>query len=194
MEEKDKMLKEALDKLEKCCPGSTSVSHMSTASAVLHKALLELDLARSQEQHFREEADALLEGISIIMSSETIGVAFKKILDILKRLTKSDDAFILQENDDLSFSVAASSSPQFEGMTWQHDQMTTYVLKEGVTIKAVYVEYGAIIVSGISEKNLSGAQSSIESLLPLELTLKGPSDKGIPDVESIIIISASVTG
>ena len=133
MEEKDKALKEALDKLEKCCPGSTRVSHMNTASAVLHKALLELDLARIQEQHFREESDALLEGMSIIMDSENIDIAFKKTLELLKRLIKFDDAFILRENNDGSLSVVASSSPQFEDIIWPHDLMTKYILNEGFT-------------------------------------------------------------
>lgn len=46
MGEKDKELKDALQKLEKCCPGSTRVSHMQTASTELHKALLDLDRAK----------------------------------------------------------------------------------------------------------------------------------------------------
>lgn len=133
MVENEKALKEALDKLEKCCPGSTRVSHMNTASSILHKALIELDLARSQEQHLREESDALLEGISIIMNSENIGIAFKKVLEILKRLIKFDDAFILREHNGPDFSVVVSSSPQYEDILWQHDLMTKYVLNEGLT-------------------------------------------------------------
>ena len=65
--------------------------------------------------------------------SEDIGIAFKKVLEILKRQIKFDDAFILQENNDESFSVVASSSPQFEDIVWQHDLMTKYVLTEGFT-------------------------------------------------------------
>jgi hypothetical protein len=71
--------------------------------------------------------------MSIIMDSENISIAFKKILELLKRLIKFDDAFILRENHDGSLSVVASSSPQFEDFIWQHDLMTKYVLNEGLT-------------------------------------------------------------
>jgi len=56
---KGKELQDALQRLETCCPGSTRVSHMQTASTELHKALLDLDQARNQEQHLRKESDAL---------------------------------------------------------------------------------------------------------------------------------------
>ena len=81
---KGKELHDALQRLETCCPGSTRVSHMQTASTELHKALLDLDQARNQEQHLRKESDALLEGMNVIISSKSSRKAFKMVLEVLK--------------------------------------------------------------------------------------------------------------
>ena len=128
MGEKDKELKDALQKLEKCCPGSTQVSHMQTASTELHKALLDLDHSKKQEQRLREESDALLEGMDIIINSESTRKAFKKVLEVLKRLIKFDDAFVLQEQNNGSLSSVISSSPQFENLVWYPGAMFKHVL------------------------------------------------------------------
>ena len=128
MEEKDKDLKDALQKLEKCCPGSTRVSHMQTASAELHKALLKLDQARTREKRLREESDALLEGMDIIKNSESIQDAFKKVLEILKRIIEFDEAFVLRESTGGNLSSVVSSSPQFENIVWKPGPMVKHVL------------------------------------------------------------------
>lgn len=128
MREKDKELKDALQMLEKCCPGSTRVSHMQTASTELHKALLDLDRVKNQEQRLREESDALLEGMNIIINSESTLKAFKKVLEIFKRLIKFDDAFILQEQSNGSLSSVISSSSQFENLVWYPGAMFKHVL------------------------------------------------------------------
>ena len=128
MEEKDKDLKEALQKLEKCCPGSTRVSHMQTASTELHKALLKLDQARNREKCLREESDALLEGMDIIKNSESIQDAFKKVLEILKRIIEFDEAFVLRESTGGNLSSVVSSSPQFENVVWYPGAMLKHVL------------------------------------------------------------------
>lgn len=128
MAEKDKELQDALQSLETCCPGSTRVSHMQTASAKLHKALLDLDSARNQERHLREESDALLEGMNAIISSKSTHKAFKMVLEVLKRLLKCDDAFVLREQSDGSLSSVASSSPLFENLVWTPGAMFKHVL------------------------------------------------------------------
>jgi GAF domain-containing protein len=128
MREKDKEMKDALQKLEKCCPGSTRVSHMQTASTELHKALLDLDRVKNQEQRLREESDALLEGMNIIINSESPLKTLKKVLEILKRLIKFDDAFVLQEQNNGSLSSVVSSSPQFENLVWSNGAMSKHVL------------------------------------------------------------------
>jgi GAF domain-containing protein len=128
MGEESKDLQDALQRLEKCCPGSSRVSHMQTASTELHKALLNLDHARNQEQRLRKESDALLEGMNIIINSENTQTAFKMILDVLKRFIKFDDAFVLSENSDGSLSSVASSSPLFENSVWYPGTMFKHVL------------------------------------------------------------------
>ena len=142
MEEIYKELKQALEKLEKCCPGSTRVSHMSTASTELHKALLKLEQARSQEQRLREESDSLLDVVNIIKGSENNQEAFKKVFEVLKRLIKFDDAFILKERTDGSLSTVASSSPQFENIIWYPGQMMKHVLL-GRTTNIQNINYSA---------------------------------------------------
>jgi transcriptional regulator with GAF, ATPase, and Fis domain len=133
MGEKGKELQDALQRLEKCCPGSTRVSHMHTASAELHKALLNLDHAKNQEQRLREETDALLEGMKIIITSENIQTAFKLILDVLKKLIKFDNAFVLREQNDGSLSSVASSSPLFENSVWYPGAIFKYILSGNAT-------------------------------------------------------------
>jgi len=131
--EEGKDLQEALKRLEKCCPGSTRVSHMQTASTELHKALLDLDHARNQEQRLRKESDALLEGMNIIVNSENTQTALKKILAVLKRFIKFDDAFVLSENSDGSLSSVASSSPLFENSVWYPGAMFKHILSGNFT-------------------------------------------------------------
>ena len=115
---KGKELQDALRRLETCCPGSTRVSHMQTASTELHKALLDLDQARNQELRLREESDALLEGMNVIISSKSSRKAFKMVLEVLKGLLNFDDAFVLREQSNGTLSSVASSSPLFENLVW----------------------------------------------------------------------------
>jgi hypothetical protein len=128
MSKKDKELQDALQRLETCCPGSTRVSHMQTASTELHKALLDLDHARNQELRFREESDALLDGMNAIISSKSTGKAFKIVLELLKKLLNFDAAFVLREQSDGSLFSVASSSPQFENLVWHPGVMSRHVL------------------------------------------------------------------
>lgn len=125
---KDKELEDALRRLESCCPGSTRVSHMQTASTELHKALLNLDHARNQEKRLRKESDALLEGMDIIISSESTQKAFKMVLEVLKKLLSFDDAFVLREQSNGSFTSVASTSPLFEDLVWYPGAMFKHVL------------------------------------------------------------------
>lgn len=128
MDNIEKELQDALQRLEACCPGSTRVSHQQTASTELHKALLNLDRAREQEQRLREESDALLEGMDIIIRSENARKAFKMVLEVLKRFINFDDAFVLREQSNGCLSSVVSSSPQFENIVWQPGAMSEYVL------------------------------------------------------------------
>ncbi|MBW2466879.1 MAG: response regulator [Deltaproteobacteria bacterium] len=125
---KDKELQDALTRLEKCCPGSTSDSNQQTLSSALHEALLNLDRARKQEQCLKEESDALLQGMDIIISSESTTKAFNMVLEVLKNLLGFDDAFVLREQGDGCLSVVASSSSQFENSVWQPGAMFKHVL------------------------------------------------------------------
>ena len=167
MEEIYKELKQALEKLEKCCPGSTRVSHMSTASTELHKALLKLEQARSQEQRLREESDSLLDVVNIIKSSENNQEAFKKVFEVLKRLIKFDDAFILKERTDGSLSTVASTSPQFENIIWNPGKMMKHVLL-GRTTNIQNINYSAEWLeqsSDIRRKVVSSLHISLNTAL-----------------------------
>lgn len=133
MEEIDKELKDALQKLENCCPGSTRVSHMQTASTELHKALLILDNARKRSQRLDEERDALLKGLEVIRSMENELEALEKVLEILQGLIRFDDFFILRECKDGSFSTVVSSSPLFEDTVWHPGAMFKHALSGNPT-------------------------------------------------------------
>lgn len=128
MMDKGKELRDALDRLEKCCPGSTCGLYEKTSPSELHEALLNLGNARNREQKLREESDALLEGMDIIIRSENTRKAFNGILEVLKKLLGCDDAFVLREQDSGSLSTVASSSAQFERLAWPKEAMFKYVL------------------------------------------------------------------
>lgn len=128
MRDKEKELREALDRLEKCCPGSTLGLGEKTSGTELHAALLDLGRARNREQKLREESDALLEGMDIIISSENTRKAFDRVLEVLKKLLGFDDAFVLREQQDGSLATVASSSSRFVNLVWQSGAMFKYVL------------------------------------------------------------------
>lgn len=130
MEDKGKELHDALDRLEKCCPGSTRGLSESekTSTTELLDALLNLDKARNREKQLREEADALLQGMEIIISSESTREAFKQVLEVLRELIKFDDAFVLKEQAKGSLSTVASTSPKFENLVWLPGAMLKHVL------------------------------------------------------------------
>lgn len=128
MKDKGKELREALERLEKCCPGSTCGLSESTSPAELHEALLNLGNARNLEQRLREESDALLEGMDIIIRSENTRKAFNGILEVLKKLLGCDEAFVLGEQDNGCLYTVASSSPQLASTVWPKEALFKYVL------------------------------------------------------------------
>jgi two-component sensor histidine kinase len=128
MKGKRKELREALERLENCCPSGLSDSVQQTLTSELREALFDLDRARHREQRLREESDALLEGMEIIISADSTGKAFTMVLEVLKRLLGFDDAFVLQEQSNGSLATVASSSPLFDNLVWQHSVMFKHVL------------------------------------------------------------------
>ena len=128
MKEEKEELQDALDKLESCCPKNLSDSIKKSLTSDLRKALLNLDHARGREQRLKEESDALLEGMNIIIRSEGTRDAFKAVLEVLKRLLNFDDAFVLREQSNGSLSSVASTSPLFEDLLWQPGVMLKSVL------------------------------------------------------------------
>jgi two-component sensor histidine kinase len=128
MKEKRKELQDALKRLESCCPSGLSDSVQQTLTSELREALFDLDRARSREQQLREESDALLEGMNLIISSESTRKAFKAVLEVLKRLMSFDDAFVLREQNNSCLYAVASTSPLYEKLVWQPGAMFKRVL------------------------------------------------------------------
>ena len=128
MKGKRKELQEALKRLENCCPSGLSDSVQQTLTSELREALFDLDLARSREKRLREESDALLEGMNLIISSENTRKAFRAVLEVLKKLLSFDDAFVLRKQRNGSLSAVASTSPLFDNLVWQTGAMFKRVL------------------------------------------------------------------
>lgn len=128
MKTQKKELHVALDRLEKCCPKDLSDSIKKALTFDLRKALFNLDRARNREQRMKEESDALLEGMNIIISSEDSTKAFRSVLEVLKRLLGFDEAFVLREEGSGRLSAVSSTSPMFESLTWQPGAMLKHVL------------------------------------------------------------------
>jgi signal transduction histidine kinase/CheY-like chemotaxis protein len=130
MEKKGKgaELLDALQRLEQCCPGSTCNTNQLTSSAELREALLNLDQARSYEQQLKEASDALLQGMNLIIGSESTQKAFNMVLEVLKGLLFFNEAFVLREQSNGHLSTVASTSPLFENLDWQPGAMFKHVL------------------------------------------------------------------
>ena len=111
--EDGKELDDALEKLERCCPGSTKGLNSKDSSKQLHLALLELEKAR-------KESDALFNSIQSLIDTENSQQAFTTVLEQLKELIGFDDAFVLrQQRKTEELTVIASTSPIFQNTEWQ---------------------------------------------------------------------------
>lgn len=125
-QEEGKELKDALDKLERCCPGSTKGLSRKDSSKHLHLALLELERAR-------KESNALFNSIKSLMDTENSYQAFITVLEQLRNLIGFDDAFILrQEQATGMLTVVASTSPVFNKTEWKSGTVFNKVLS-GIT-------------------------------------------------------------
>jgi len=125
-QEEGKELNDALESLERCCPGSTKGLNREDASSQLHLALLELEKAR-------KESDAIFNSIKSIIDAENSQQAFTMVLQQLKNLIGFDDAFVLRQQKDTDMmTVVASTSPVFLKTKWQAGSVFNKVLS-GIT-------------------------------------------------------------
>jgi len=125
-QEENTELNDALEKLERCCPGSTKGLNRKDSSKHLHLALLELERAR-------KESDALFNSIKSLIDSENSQQAFAVVLDQLQNLIGFDDAFVLRQHLATGMlTVVASTSPVFQKIEWKPGAVFNKVLS-GIT-------------------------------------------------------------
>jgi len=125
-QEEGKELNDALEKLERCCPGSTKGLNGKDSSKHLHLALLELERAR-------KESDALFNSIKSLIDAENSPQAFITVLEQLRNLIGFDDAFVLRQQQETGMlTVVASTSPVFQEIEWKSGAVFNKVLS-GIT-------------------------------------------------------------
>jgi signal transduction histidine kinase len=125
-QEEGKELNDALEKLERCCPGSTKGLNRKSSSKHLHLALLELERAR-------KESDALFNSIESLIDAENSQQAFITVLEQLRNLISFDDAFVLRQRQETGMlTVVASTSSVFQKTNWKAGAVFNKVLS-GIT-------------------------------------------------------------
>ncbi len=98
-------------------------------SEELREALLNLDEARKKEALHRQMAEALLEGLSVLVASKDPNSLFLGLFDAMKKPLEFDSAFFLLENSNGTFSTFKSSNPIFANTIWKPGAMMGRVLK-----------------------------------------------------------------
>lgn len=97
-------------------------------SEELREALLNLEDARNREAYQRQMAEALLEGLRILVFTDDPQALFLKLFDIMQKPLDYEAAFVLTSLEDRSFKPQASSDPLFQETIWQPNSMFRRVL------------------------------------------------------------------
>ncbi|HOW55403.1 MAG TPA: response regulator [Syntrophorhabdaceae bacterium] len=99
------------------------------ASEELRETLLDLEEARKKEILHRKMAEALLEGLQVLVASKDPKVLFTRLFDAMKKPLGFEAAFVLLENDDGVFVPLTSSDAVFMQTVWRPAAMLKRVIK-----------------------------------------------------------------
>lgn len=100
---------------------------MST-SEELREALLNLEEARKREEHQRQMAEVLLEGLHAIVLTSNPQELFQKLFEVMRPALNFQAAFVLVSVEENRFKPAASSDPLYISTVWQSHAMFKRVL------------------------------------------------------------------
>ena len=98
-------------------------------SEELREALLNLEEARKREALQRQMAEALLNGLRVLVMSKDPYEIFAQLFEVMKKPLEYDAAFVLLENEDGSLSPLTASDSVFLGTVWQPGAMLKRVMK-----------------------------------------------------------------
>jgi len=88
-------------------------------SEELREALLNLEEARKRENRQRIMAEALLEGLRVLVTTTDLRNLFPKLFPVMREPLGFDEALVLNVEPDNSLSLIASSIPHFAEVEWQ---------------------------------------------------------------------------
>jgi len=94
----------------------------------LREALLNLEEARKREALQRQMAEALLNGLRVLVMSEDPYEAFEQLFEVMRDPLDYEAAFVLLENDDGSLYPLTASNAAFLDTEWQPGTMFRRVM------------------------------------------------------------------
>ena len=92
-------------------------------SEELREALLNLEEARIKEAQQKEMAEALLEGLRILVTTTDLEELFPKLFDVMKEPLGFDVALVLLAREDGSLVPLAGSEPRFMQARWESHKL-----------------------------------------------------------------------
>lgn len=99
------------------------------SSEELRETLLDLEDARKREAHHRHMAEALLEGLRVLVASTDPHELFTKLFEAMKKPLEFEAAFVLIENHGGALTPLTSSDDIFMQTVWQPGTMLKRVIK-----------------------------------------------------------------
>jgi len=95
----------------------------------LHEIVIDLERAREQERESRLEAEALLEGLRVLILSESTEAMFDGLVAVFRPVLSFQDAFALTAQEDGTMRTATATSPLFADLVWRPQALFERVLK-----------------------------------------------------------------
>ena len=108
-------------------------------SEELREALLNLEDARTREARQRQMAEALLEGLRVLVFTEDPHELFLRLFDVMRKPLDFETAFVLTIDDKGSFKPQATSNALFGETVWRPQSMFRRVI-EGQPVAAFDTE------------------------------------------------------
>ncbi len=98
-------------------------------SEELREALLNLEEARSREAQHRQTAEALLEGLRVLVFTDDPDKLFPALFDVMKKPLDFENAFVLIADEDGLFRAQASSDNLLLTTVWEAQSMFQRVIR-----------------------------------------------------------------
>lgn len=125
----------------------------------VQELLIELLRTKDKALQYRQEADAVLQGVEALSGVGTTLEVFEGLLEVLKPFLRFENGIILQLTDDVSLREVISTLPEFASVAWVMGDIFHRVL-QGETI-VLFQPQLATEFQGLSNKQHSYCSSAL---------------------------------